>query len=110
RPGQGPGRQGRIRAQLHEADGAARRRVALDRRTLVGAVPAEPVPHLVDRDGSRRRRLRGWWVVTHGVLSGIRVLDFSRFQQGPYATLLLADLGAEVVRIERPGGDWDRNL
>jgi len=43
-------------------------------------------------------------------LSGIRVLDFSRFQQGPYATLLLADMGAEVVRIERPGGEWDREL
>jgi crotonobetainyl-CoA:carnitine CoA-transferase CaiB-like acyl-CoA transferase len=45
-----------------------------------------------------------------GALAGIRVLDFSRFQQGPYSTLLLADLGAEVVRIERPGGEWDREL
>lgn len=45
-----------------------------------------------------------------GALAGIRVLDFSRFQQGPYATLLLADMGAEVVRIERPGGEWDREL
>jgi len=45
-----------------------------------------------------------------GALVGVRVLDFSRFQQGPYATRLLSDLGADIVKIERPGGDWDREL
>lgn len=35
-------------------------------------------------------------------LSDIRVLDFSRFLPGPYCTLLLADFGAEVIRIEQP--------
>lgn len=35
-------------------------------------------------------------------LSDIRVLDFSRFMPGPYCTLLLADFGADVVRIEQP--------
>ncbi|MEW6034732.1 MAG: CoA transferase [Chloroflexota bacterium] len=44
------------------------------------------------------------------VLEGIRVLDFSRFLTGPYATMLLADMGAEVVRVERPGGADDRGL
>jgi crotonobetainyl-CoA:carnitine CoA-transferase CaiB-like acyl-CoA transferase len=44
-------------------------------------------------------------------LSGVLVLDFSQFMAGPGATLRLADLGARVVKIERPGsGDGSRNL
>jgi len=43
-----------------------------------------------------------------GVLSGIRVLDFGRFIAGPYCAALLAEFGAEVIRIERRGGGEDR--
>ena len=43
-------------------------------------------------------------------LSGLRVLDLGRFISAPYCCLLLADMGAEVIRVERPGGDEDRRL
>ena len=45
------------------------------------------------------------------ILDGIRVLDFTQGHTGSYATMLLADFGAEVIKIEDPetGGDILRN-
>lgn len=45
-----------------------------------------------------------------GPLSGVVVLDFTQLLQGPYATQMLGDMGAEILKIEPPGGDWMRKF
>ena len=45
-----------------------------------------------------------------GCLDGIKVLDLGRYQAGPRCAMILADLGAEVIKVEEPGGDESRGL
>jgi crotonobetainyl-CoA:carnitine CoA-transferase CaiB-like acyl-CoA transferase len=45
-----------------------------------------------------------------GPLKGIRVVDFGRFIAGPYCAMLLADMGADVIRVDRRQGSEDRYL
>ncbi|MGC4251018.1 MAG: CoA transferase [Sphingobium sp.] len=45
-----------------------------------------------------------------GILEGVRILDFGRYIAGPFCAAMLADLGAEVIRVERPKGGDDRFL
>lgn len=46
---------------------------------------------------------------TRKPLSGIKVLDFTHLLAGPYCTMLLGDMGADVVKVEPPGGDSTRH-
>ncbi|GAA4825169.1 CoA transferase [Streptomyces ziwulingensis] len=45
-----------------------------------------------------------------GPLAGLRVLEVGHILAGPYATMLLADLGAQVTKLEPPGGDLSRQV
>ena len=45
-----------------------------------------------------------------GLLEGVRVLDLGIWRPAPYATQLLAEMGADVVKLEPPGGDPMRSL
>jgi len=49
-------------------------------------------------------------VIAPAPLAGMKVVDFSRLFAGPYATMTLADLGADVIKVESPAGDEARHF
>src|SRR6476469_8457494 len=70
-----------------------------------GSSPARPVR---DRLSCSRQELPEESAVARP-LDGIRILDFTWAQQGPYATVLLSDLGAEIIKIESREGERGRS-
>ena len=49
--------------------------------------------------------------IPEGALTGLKVLDFTHYVAGPYCTKLMADYGAEVIKVERlPDGDGSRRM
>ena len=52
---------------------------------------------------------RGWTEV-RSPLEGVRVLDLSQGAAGPIAAMILGEYGADVIRVDPPGGEWGRKL
>lgn len=88
---------------MHKACGVSRRQINIFRQAFL--LPRFVYPQDAYR-GMERARVKhsGACALTHRPLSHIRVLDFGQYLAGPLVGMMLADMGAEVIRIDPPGG------
>ncbi|ALI28076.1 L-carnitine dehydratase/bile acid-inducible protein F [Mycolicibacterium fortuitum] len=77
-------------------------------RRLFGDKPA-PKPRFMATSQPDRVKTRSLGEMT-GPLAGIRIIEVGVMLAGPYATMMLADLGAEVIKVEPPGGEISRQV
>ncbi len=103
-------------AEVPMVDGGSMRQVATPFTTADGAAAHRPPPRLGEHTAAILAELAQAGagpaqapppaaVAAHGPLHGVRVLDISQAAVGPWAGTLLGQLGAEIIKVEPPGGD-----